>query len=196
MRRNVVVLALTLALGIAVGVIGERVLSAQPAPVNSTDIFKADVVGVEGKEGIVQFVELLPRGASGIHYHPAHTFVYVMEGTLTVESEGASADDLQGRRGFSRSARERARGQESHRRSSEARGLSCPPEGPAHHSEENGPALRELALSVPVHPRASGVALGARAALWVTTTRRRPLRPGGRLFPEPAPPLDPLPGPA
>jgi quercetin dioxygenase-like cupin family protein len=88
MRRNVVVLALTLALGIAVGVIGERVLSAQPAPVISTDIFKADVVGVEGKEGIVQFVELLPRGASGIHYHPAHTFVYVMEGTLTVESEG------------------------------------------------------------------------------------------------------------
>ncbi len=47
-----------------------------------------DVVGVDGKEGIVQFVEFLPRGASGTHYHPAHTFGYVLEGTLTVESEG------------------------------------------------------------------------------------------------------------
>ena len=90
MKRNVLVLALTLALGIAIGMMGERGLSAQQAPLKSTDLLKTDVIGVDGKEGIVQFVEFLPSGASGIHHHPAHTFVYVMEGTITVESEGHS----------------------------------------------------------------------------------------------------------
>jgi quercetin dioxygenase-like cupin family protein len=88
MRRTVAMLAVTLAVGITLGLVGARLLNAQQAPVKTTDLVKADVVGVDGKEGIVQFVEFLPRGATGIHHHPAHTFVYVMEGTVTVESEG------------------------------------------------------------------------------------------------------------
>lgn len=88
MKRNVLVIAWALAVGISIGVIGDRVLNAQPAPLKSTDLLRTDVVGVDGKEGIVQVVEFLPGGASGRHHHPAHTFGYVLEGTLTVDSEG------------------------------------------------------------------------------------------------------------
>lgn len=88
MKRTAVLLALTFTVGTAVGVVGNHVLSAQQAPLKATELLKADVVGVDGKEGIVQLVEFLPGGASGKHYHPAHSFGFVLEGTLTVESDG------------------------------------------------------------------------------------------------------------
>ena len=89
MKRITLILGMTLAVGIAVGVIGDQVLNAQQSqPLKVTQLLKADVVGVDGKEALIRFVEFLPGGASGKHHHPAHTFGYILEGSLTIETEG------------------------------------------------------------------------------------------------------------
>ncbi len=88
MKRMALMLVLTFAAGIALGVVGNHALNAQQAPLKATDLLRADVVGVDGKEAIMSLGEFLPRGASGIHHHPGHTFGYVLEGTLTFEEPG------------------------------------------------------------------------------------------------------------
>lgn len=88
MKRMAFMLALTFTVGIVVGIVGNHVLNAQQAPLKATEILRADVVGVDGKQVIMQFVEFLPGGATGKHHHPAHTFGYVLEGALTFEEPG------------------------------------------------------------------------------------------------------------
>ena len=88
MKRMALMLALTFAVGIVVVVAGNHVLNAQQVPVKRTDLLKADIVGMEGKELIVQLVEFAPGGASGKHYHPGHEANYVLEGSGTFEREG------------------------------------------------------------------------------------------------------------
>ncbi len=87
-RRVIIGLAVTLALGVAVGALGTRMLSAQPAPQKSRDLLRNDLAGIEGKEAILQLVEFAPRGASGKHYHNGQEVVYVLDGALTLEREG------------------------------------------------------------------------------------------------------------
>lgn len=92
MKRMALMLVLTFAVGIAIGMTGNQVLNAQyaqqQAPLKRTDLLKADLVGMEGKELIVQLVEFAPRGASGKHYHPGHEANYVLEGSQIAEMEG------------------------------------------------------------------------------------------------------------
>ena len=89
MRRTTLMLGLTLAVGIVLGAIGNQVLNAQQQqPLKVTQLLKADIVGVDGKEALIRLVEFLPSGSSGKHHHPAHTFAYVMEGSFTIEEEG------------------------------------------------------------------------------------------------------------
>ena len=89
MKRMALMLGLTLAVGIVLGAIGNQVLNAQQQqPLKVTQLLKADIVGVDGKEVLIRFVEFLPGGASGTHHHPAQTFAYVMEGALTIEEQG------------------------------------------------------------------------------------------------------------
>lgn len=88
MKRMVWLLILTLAVGIAVGMIGNHVLIAQQAPLKVTELLKADLVGMEGKEVIVQLVEFAPRGATGRHTHPGHETNYILEGSVIIEMEG------------------------------------------------------------------------------------------------------------
>lgn len=87
-RMALIMLALTFTVGIVVGGVGNHILNAQQAPLKVTELLRADVVGVDGKEAIVSLVEFLPGGASGKHHHPAHSFVYVLEGTLTAVETG------------------------------------------------------------------------------------------------------------
>jgi len=86
MKRTVIMLALAVAVGMTVGVIADQVLSAQHIKV--TDLLKADLAGLEGKEAVVQTVEIAPAGVVGKHYHPGHEVVYVLGGTGTLEMEG------------------------------------------------------------------------------------------------------------
>lgn len=89
MKRMIWLLILTLAVGIAVWMIGNHVVIAQQAPVKVTELLKADLEGMKGKELVVQLVELAPRGATGKHTHPAgHEVNYILEGSYIFEMEG------------------------------------------------------------------------------------------------------------
>ena len=88
MRRTAVLLGVTLAVGIAVGAIGARVLSATQGPVTRTVLLETDLAGMEGKEGFVILAEIAPGAATGKHSHPAHEFAYVLEGEGLLEVEG------------------------------------------------------------------------------------------------------------
>ncbi len=91
MGRTGVMLTLTLVVGIAIGVVGPRVLNAQYAsqePVKRVELLKADLVGIEGKEAHVVSAEVAPGMAAGKHWHPGNEFVYVLSGSGTLEAEG------------------------------------------------------------------------------------------------------------
>ena len=94
MRRAAVFLGVTLAVGIAVGAIGARVLSATQGPVTRTVLLETDLAGMAGKEGSVILAEIAPGAATGKHVHPAHEFAYVLEGEGILEVEGKPAISL------------------------------------------------------------------------------------------------------
>ncbi len=88
MRRTALMFGLTLAVGIALGVIGGQVLNAQQEPVKRTALLKTGLDGIEGKDGNVVMVEIAPGASTGKHYHPGHEFGYVLTGSGTLEIEG------------------------------------------------------------------------------------------------------------
>ena len=88
MRRTALMLGLAFAAGIAVGTIGHQLVGAQHEPVKRQVLLKTDLAGVDGKEGIVVLAEIAPGATTGKHYHPAHEFAYVLEGSLTLEVQG------------------------------------------------------------------------------------------------------------
>jgi len=47
-----------------------------------------DLAGLTGKEGVMLIVEYAPGGSSDKHRHNAHTFVYVLEGSIEMQVAG------------------------------------------------------------------------------------------------------------
>ena len=88
MKQSVVTLSLTLAVGIAVGMVGSHVLHAQQEPIKRTVLIKSDLEGIEGKEVILFLAELAPGAVGGKHYHPGTEVFYAVEGAFTHEPEG------------------------------------------------------------------------------------------------------------
>jgi quercetin dioxygenase-like cupin family protein len=81
-------LGLTLAIGIFLGVLGDRFLSAQQPSIKRTELLKNAIEGMEGKEGVMYVAELAPGAMAGKHFHPGPEFAYILEGSLTLEHEG------------------------------------------------------------------------------------------------------------
>jgi quercetin dioxygenase-like cupin family protein len=90
MKRMTCLFAVTLAVGIAVGVIGNHVLIAQQAPVTRTILQQKDLEGATGREVVMYVAELVPGGVAGRHYHPGPELLYILEGALTLEHDGQS----------------------------------------------------------------------------------------------------------
>ena len=65
--------------------LGTAVL-AQDAKV--TPLMTKDLAGIMGKEGSMVTVEYPPGGSSSEHRHNAHTFVYVLEGSVVMQVKG------------------------------------------------------------------------------------------------------------
>src|SRR5215831_1575464 len=61
--------------GIVLGALGDRFLSAQQPSVKRTELLKADLDGMAGKEGIMYIAELAPGAAAGKHFHPGPEFI-------------------------------------------------------------------------------------------------------------------------
>jgi quercetin dioxygenase-like cupin family protein len=62
------------------------VLAAQDAKV--TPLLTKDLTGITANEGTMLTVEYAPGAASTPHRHNAHTFVYVLEGSVVMQVKG------------------------------------------------------------------------------------------------------------
>ena len=51
MKRTALSLVLTLAVGLTLGVLGDRFLSAQQQPIKLTELLKTAIEGMEGRKG-------------------------------------------------------------------------------------------------------------------------------------------------
>jgi quercetin dioxygenase-like cupin family protein len=75
------------AVGLAI-VLGTGTASAEPP------LLTRDLIGIPGKEAVVLTVEVGPGQASKPHRHDANVFVYVLEGTLTMQVKGGPSVTL------------------------------------------------------------------------------------------------------
>jgi quercetin dioxygenase-like cupin family protein len=53
-----------------------------------TPLLAKDLTGIPGKEGTMVTVEYAPGASSAEHRHNAHTFVYVLEGSVVMQVKG------------------------------------------------------------------------------------------------------------
>jgi quercetin dioxygenase-like cupin family protein len=60
----------------------------------ATALFQTDLPDIEGREAVVLEVEYPPGVASASHRHNAHTFVYVLEGTVVMQVAGSEPQTL------------------------------------------------------------------------------------------------------
>lgn len=66
--------------------------AAQNAKV--TPLMTKDLTGLAGKEATMLTVEYAPGASSSKHRHNAHTFVYVLEGSIVMQVEGGKETTL------------------------------------------------------------------------------------------------------
>lgn len=91
MKRVNVLLGVALAVGLVLGVVGGRMLSAQDNLKGGRVIQRTDLKGAPGWEAIL-VERILPPGAeSGKHTQGGNEIVYVQEGSITFEAQGKSA---------------------------------------------------------------------------------------------------------
>jgi quercetin dioxygenase-like cupin family protein len=96
MKRVTLILGSISLAGIVAGVIVNQVVNAQqqtpiqlrPLPLKHTQVNKMDVVGAEGKQGVVVAVEYAPGASDHRHYHSGQLFTYVVEGAMIWEVDG------------------------------------------------------------------------------------------------------------
>ena len=88
MKRTVMMIAVALVVGIAVGMVTTRALMAQQPPVTRTTLQQKDIEGVPGKEVIMYIADVIPGGVAGRHFHPGPEVAYVLDGSLVVEPDG------------------------------------------------------------------------------------------------------------
>src|SRR5574337_1578729 len=81
MKRTGVLLILTLAVGIALGVMGTPTVNAQQEPMKRTMLLKTPLAEIKGKEGMLVLVEFAAGGVTASHYHSGEELIYLLEGT-------------------------------------------------------------------------------------------------------------------
>ena len=59
-----------------------------------TPLISKEFANIAGKEGLMITVEYAPGASSPKHRHDAHTFVYVLEGSIVMQAEGGQAVTL------------------------------------------------------------------------------------------------------
>jgi quercetin dioxygenase-like cupin family protein len=92
MKGAVIGLGFTLAVAVAVGSFGIQSVQATNHAYKSkakiTGLIQGTLPGVAGKTVIIKHFELPPGHVGGRHLHPGAVYVYILEGALTIETEG------------------------------------------------------------------------------------------------------------
>ncbi len=83
------VLAGALSLGTAFAQ-DEQAAEYKPPKAVATPLVESTLVGVDGKTVIIKHFTLPAGFVGGKHFHPGAVFVYVLEGTLTVETDNGT----------------------------------------------------------------------------------------------------------
>ena len=73
---------------------GATLLPVSALGADVTMLFKQDLTDMPGKAGQMLTVEFAPGEVSAAHRHNAHTFVYVLEGSVVMQVEGGEAQTL------------------------------------------------------------------------------------------------------
>jgi quercetin dioxygenase-like cupin family protein len=106
MKRTYFLLGITLAVGVALGVLGSRISSAQEALKSGKVLQRTDVAGVKGMEAILVLREVPPGAESGKHTQSGTEIVYILDGTVTLEVAGKPPQTLKAGEAFSTTAGE------------------------------------------------------------------------------------------
>ena len=61
---------------------------------SARNVFQTDLPDIDGREAVVLEVVYPPGAASASHRHNAHTFVYVLEGTVEMQVAGGELKKL------------------------------------------------------------------------------------------------------
>ncbi len=104
MKRIRVFVGVALAVGVALGVLGERILSAQEAqdPLKAGKLLhRTALVSAKGMEALLVLRELPPGGESGKHTQGSNEVVYILEGSVVLEVQGKPAVTLKAGEAFS-----------------------------------------------------------------------------------------------
>jgi quercetin dioxygenase-like cupin family protein len=70
--------------------VGIAIAAENAPPAKVTPVMTRDLEGIAGKEMLVLVVEYPPGGVSQPHRHNASVFVYVLEGTVTMQVQGSA----------------------------------------------------------------------------------------------------------
>ncbi len=81
-------LGLIFAVGLALGGVGTRALSAQPPTVRFAELLRTELAGLSNKQAIIGVAEIAAGARPGRHYHPGDEFFYVLDGSVTWEEDG------------------------------------------------------------------------------------------------------------
>jgi quercetin dioxygenase-like cupin family protein len=68
--------------------------SAQEQTVTRTELMRISVEGLEGKEGVIYRADFAPGAVAPRHSHPGQEFIYMLEGSIVLESDGMAAQTL------------------------------------------------------------------------------------------------------
>jgi quercetin dioxygenase-like cupin family protein len=94
MKRKYLIPLLTLSIGVIAGLSFDQNLMAGKKPFTRTVLLQQDLNDMSGKEVIISYVEIAPNAKIPKHYHPAHVFGYVLEGSGTIEYEDGTTENL------------------------------------------------------------------------------------------------------
>jgi quercetin dioxygenase-like cupin family protein len=83
-----------IALALSSGLLGSSVF-AQDQPIKRTELIRADVAGVSGKETVIYIADVMPGAEGARHTHYGDEFVYILEGSLIVTPDGKPPVTLQ-----------------------------------------------------------------------------------------------------
>jgi len=100
MKRIHLLLGVVLVVGVALGVFGSRMLSAQDPLKSGTVLQRTELSGAKGMEALLVLREVPPGAASGKHTQSGTEIVYIMEGSAILEVQGKPPVNLKAGEAF------------------------------------------------------------------------------------------------
>ena len=100
MQRTTRLPLFALIAGIAFAATGGWLANAQQQTIKRTDLLKVDLPEIKGSQMNLWVADIAPGGETGRHTHPTPRFVYVLEGTVTLEMDDKSSQTFKAGQAF------------------------------------------------------------------------------------------------